>query len=51
MKTEIAWSERIPHKDNFKNTVFDLCFRNDGTQVSLRRDREGSRQWQSWQRS
>ncbi len=33
MKTEIAWSERIPHKDNFKNAVFDLCFRNDGTQV------------------
>lgn len=33
MKTEIAWSERIPNKDNFKNTVFDLCFRPDGTQV------------------
>lgn len=44
MKTEIAWSERIPHKDNFKNTVFDLCFRNDGTQVRCRERRMVARQ-------
>ena len=39
MKTEIVWSERIPSKDNFKNTVFDLCFRPDGTQVREDTDR------------
>ena len=44
MKTEIAWSERIPNKDNFKNTVFDLCFRPDGTQVTdQRRTQESER--------
>jgi len=35
MKTELAWSERIPSKDNFKNTVFDISFRPDGTQVLI----------------
>ena len=33
MKTEVTWTERIPGKDSYRNCVFDLTFRPDGTQL------------------